>query len=61
MSSGPEGEPMPSRRGQIYDGICAHSCAIQEPLDVVGGSIYDNAVSPHVGQKLCQVTPLQYT
>jgi hypothetical protein len=43
MSSGPEGEQRPSRRGRISDGICAHSCAMQEPLDVVGGSIYDNA------------------
>jgi hypothetical protein len=41
MSSGPEGEPMPSRRGRIGDGICSNSCTIQEPLDVVGGSIYD--------------------
>lgn len=43
MSSGPEGEPMPSRRGRIADGSCSHACAIQAPLDVVGGSIYDNA------------------
>jgi hypothetical protein len=44
MSSGPEGETMPSRRSRIYDGICSNSCGIQEPLDVAGGSIYDNAV-----------------
>jgi hypothetical protein len=43
MSSGPEGEKTPSRQGRIYDGICADSCVIQEPLDVAGGSIYDNA------------------
>jgi hypothetical protein len=43
MSSGPEGEQMPSRRGRIYVCICSKSCAMQEPLDVAGGSIYDNA------------------
>jgi hypothetical protein len=43
MASGPEGKTMPSRRGRIYDCICSNSCAIQEPLDVAGGSIYDNA------------------
>jgi hypothetical protein len=48
MSSGPEGEKMPSRQGRIDDGICSDSCFIQEPLDVAGGSIYDNAVhTPH--------------
>jgi hypothetical protein len=43
MSSGPEGEKIPSRQGRIDDGICSDSCLIQEPLDVAGGSIYDNA------------------
>jgi hypothetical protein len=47
MSSGPEGEKMPSRQGRIDDGICSDSCFIQEPLDVAGGSIYDNAYVEH--------------
>jgi hypothetical protein len=45
MSSGPEGEKRPSRQGRINDGICSDSCIIQEPLDVAGGSIYDNALT----------------
>jgi hypothetical protein len=49
MSSGPEGEQMPSRRGRIDDGICSDSCVIQEPLDVEGGSIYDMLVEWHIG------------
>ena len=42
MSSGPEGERIPSRPSRIYDRICSDSCVIQVPLDVAGGSIYDN-------------------
>ena len=42
MSSGPEGEQQPSPSGRIYDGICSYPCVTQEPLDVAGGSIYDN-------------------
>jgi hypothetical protein len=43
MSSWPEGEQMPLRQARIYDCICSYSCVIQEPLDIAGGSIYDNA------------------
>jgi hypothetical protein len=32
MSSGPEGQQLPSPRGRIYDGICSDSCVIQDPL-----------------------------
>jgi hypothetical protein len=32
MASGPEGEKIPSRQGRLYDGICADSCVIQDPL-----------------------------
>jgi hypothetical protein len=43
MSSGPAGKTRPARRGRRDACICADSCGIQEPLDVAGGSIYDNA------------------
>jgi hypothetical protein len=43
IASGPAGETRPSRPGRIYAGICSDSCVIQDPLDVAGGSIYDNA------------------
>jgi hypothetical protein len=43
MSSRPKGETMPSRQGPIYECICADSCFIQEPFDVAGRSIHDNA------------------
>jgi hypothetical protein len=43
MSSGPAGEPRPSRRGRIADGSCADACAMQAPLHVAGGSIDDTA------------------
>ncbi len=39
----PEGEPLLSPRGRLYDCICANSCVMQVPLDLAGGSIYDNA------------------
>jgi hypothetical protein len=51
MSSGPEGEQRPSRRGRIYDSICSDSCVIQAPLDVAGGSIYDNAMPMLAGNQ----------
>jgi hypothetical protein len=39
MSSGPEGETMPSRPGRLDDGIGSDACVMQAPLDVAGGSI----------------------
>lgn len=61
MSSGPEGEQLPSRPGRIYDGICADSCLIQEPLDVAGGSIYDNAISMRVLMICLAVRMMRHT
>jgi hypothetical protein len=40
---------MPSPRGRISDRICSDSCVIQAPLDVAGGSIYDNALTMGMG------------
>jgi hypothetical protein len=37
MSSGPEGQPLPSPRGRIYDGICSDACVIQDPLTLQAG------------------------
>jgi hypothetical protein len=51
MSSGPEGEKVPSQSGRIYDCICSDSCLIQEPLAVAGVSIYDNA---ELGKSGCE-------
>ena len=51
MSSGPEGAQMPSQPGRIYECICSDSCVIQEPLDVAGGYIYDNAMLGHGAQR----------
>jgi hypothetical protein len=31
---------------KVRQHLCSDSCFIQEPLDVTGGSIYDNAVVP---------------
>ncbi len=37
MSSGPEGEQLPSPRGRIDDGICSDACVIQDPLTLQAG------------------------
>jgi hypothetical protein len=37
MSSGPEGQQLPSPRGRIYDGICSDACVIQDPLTLQAG------------------------
>ena len=55
MSSGPEGETMPSRPGRLDDGIGSDACVMQAPLDVAGGSIHGNARSRYTG--LCRGVP----
>jgi hypothetical protein len=49
MSSGPEGEPLPSPRGRIADGIGADSCVIQDPLTLQAGPYMTKPPCPIVG------------
>ena len=37
MSSGPEGQQLPSPQGRIDDGICSDSCVIQDTLTLQAG------------------------
>jgi Phage integrase family len=63
MSSGPEGQQLPSQRGRLYDGICSASCVIQDPLTLPAGP-YMTAPPPvitalHTGfrtSELCSLT-----
>jgi hypothetical protein len=48
MSSGPEGEKIPSRQGRISDGICSDSCVIQDPLTWQAGPYM---TTPHQGMR----------
>jgi hypothetical protein len=57
MSSGPEGEKIPSRQGRISDGICSDSCVIQDPLTWQAGPYMTMPSDELCHRRRCQATP----